>query len=58
MEQVLKRYTNQKCLADNKAVTKSENVDAPIINESPICLKYEFIEYGECDVIGKVVNVT
>ena len=38
--------------------TKSENVDAPIINEFPICLECEFIEYGECGVIGKVVNVT
>ncbi len=38
--------------------TKSENVDAPIINEFPICLECEFIEYGECGVIGEVVNVT
>lgn len=37
---------------------KSENVDAPIINEFPICLECEFIEYGDCGVIGKVVNVT
>ena len=41
---------------------KSENVDAPIINEFPICLECEFIEYqgGEygCGVIGQVVNVT
>ncbi|MCM1156830.1 MAG: flavin reductase [Roseburia sp.] len=42
--------------------SKSENVDAPIINEFPLCLECEFIEYqnGEygCGVIGKVVNVT
>ena len=42
--------------------TKSQNVDAPIINEFPICLECEFIEYqdGEygCGVIGRVVNVT
>ena len=38
--------------------SKSENVDAPIINEFPICLECKFIEYGECGVIGKVVNVT
>ena len=38
--------------------TKSENIDAPIINEFPICLECEFIEYKECGVIGKVVNVT
>ena len=44
------------------SVIKSENVDAPIINEFPICLECEFIEYqGDeygCGVIGKVVNVT
>lgn len=40
--------------------TKSENVDAPIINEFPICMECEFIEYQNdgCGVIGKVVNVT
>ena len=42
--------------------TKSEKVDAPIINEFPICMECEFIEYqnGEygCGVIGKVINVT
>lgn len=42
--------------------TKSENVDAPIINEFPLCMECEFIEYqnGEygCGVIAKVVNVT
>lgn len=41
---------------------KAEHVDAPIINEFPLCLECEFIEYqgGEygCGVIGKVVNVT
>ena len=37
---------------------KSEQVDAPIINEFPICMECEFIEYSECGVIGKVVNVT
>ena len=42
--------------------TKSENVDAPIINEFPICMECEFIEYqGDetgCGVIGKIVNVS
>ena len=39
--------------------TKSENVDAPIINEFPICMECEFIDYKDsCGVIGKVVNVT
>ena len=41
---------------------KSETVDAPIINEFPICLECSFIEYQNssysCGVIGKVVNVT
>ena len=49
---------------ENSGLTasKSEMVDAPIINEFPLCLECEFIEYqdGEygCGVIGKVVNVT
>ncbi len=38
--------------------TKSENVDAPIINEFPICMECEFIEYGDCGVLGKVVNTS
>ena len=42
--------------------TKSEKVDAPIINEFPICFECEFIEYQDdeygCGVIGKIVNIT
>ena len=42
--------------------SKAETVDAPVINEFPICLECQFIEYqdGEygCGVIGRVVNVT
>ena len=42
--------------------TKSELVDAPIVNEFPICLECEFIEYQDdeygCGVVGKVINVT
>lgn len=38
--------------------TKSLNVDAPIINEFPICLECEFIEYNDYGVLGKVVNVS
>lgn len=42
--------------------SKSDIVDAPIINEFPICLECEFIEYQNneygCGVIGKVVRVT
>lgn len=41
---------------------KSELVDAPVINEFPLCLECKFIEYQNneygCGVIGKVVNVT
>lgn len=39
--------------------TKSENVDAPIINEFPICLECELLE-GESNwgIVGKVVNVS
>ena len=42
--------------------TKSKNVDAPIVNEFPLCMECEFIEYQNneygCGVVGKVVNVT
>ena len=42
--------------------TKSENIDAPIINEFPICMECEFIEYQDDEygagVIGKIINVT
>lgn len=42
--------------------SKAECVNAPVINEFPLCLECEFIEYqGDeygCGVIGKVVNVT
>lgn len=41
---------------------KSENIDAPIISEFPICMECEFIEFQDgkygAGVIGKVVNVT
>ena len=49
---------------ENSGLTaiKSENVDAPIINEFPICMECEFIEYQDdeygCGVVRKVVNVT
>ena len=39
--------------------SKAETVDAPVINEFPICLECRFIEYQNneygCGVIGKVV---
>ena len=41
---------------------KAENVDAPVINEFPLCLECEFVEYQDndygCGVIGKVVSIT
>lgn len=49
---------------ENSGLTasKAELVDAPVINEFPLCLECEFIEYQNnaygCGVIGKVVNVT
>lgn len=47
------KFENSKLIA-----TKSENIDAPIINEFPICMECEFIEYGDCGVIGKVINTS
>lgn len=42
--------------------TKSDKVDAPIINEFPICFECEFVEYQDNEygvgVIGKVVNTS
>lgn len=41
---------------------KSDNVDTPIINEFPICMECEFIEYQDdeygCGVVGKIINVS
>ena len=46
---------------ENSGLTavKSDNVDAPIINEFPICLECELLE-GESNwgIVGKVVNVS
>lgn len=42
--------------------TKSSFVDAPIVNEFPICMECEFVEYQDdeygCGVVEKIVNVT
>ena len=42
--------------------TESVNVDAPIINEFPVCMECVFIEYQSDEngggVVGKIVNVT
>ena len=41
---------------------KAETVDAPVINEFPLCLECKYIEYQKneygCGVIGKVLNIT
>lgn len=55
---------NTKNKFENSGLTavKSQNVDAPIINEFPLCMECSFIEYQNdkygCGVVGKVVNVT
>ena len=54
--------TRDKLAKAGFTVSKSESVDAPVINEFTICLEcrcneYQNNEYG-CGVIGKVVNVT
>lgn len=49
---------------ENSGLTaiKAETVDAPVINEFPLCLECEFIEYQDnpygCGVIGRVINAT
>lgn len=54
--------TENKLEKTNLTTTKSELIDAPIINEFPICIECEFIEYQDTEygigVIGKVVNVS
>ena len=54
--------TSDKFAGSGLTATKAECVDAPVINEFPLCLECEFIEYQTneygCGVIGKVVNVT
>lgn len=54
--------TPDKFAKSGLTASRSELIDAPIINEFPICLECEFIEYQTneygCGVIGKVVNIT
>ena len=49
-------------LVSGLTASKAECVDAPVINEFPICLECEFLAYQDepysCGVIGKIVNVT
>lgn len=54
--------TKDKFEKSGLTAVKSSLVDAPIINEFPICLECEFVEYQDgqygCGVIGKIVNVS
>ena len=50
--------TSNKFEKSGLTATKSEYVDAPIINEFPLCLECEFIKYNDYGVLGKVVNTT
>ncbi len=54
--------TTDKFAKSGLTAEKAECVDAPVINELPICLECEFIEYQDNEygvgVIGKVVNIT
>ena len=51
--------TNDKFEKSGLSTAKSEIVDAPIINEFPICMECELLD-NESDwgIVGKVVNVT
>ncbi len=53
---------NDKLKRSGLTYTKSENIDAPIINEFPICMECEFIEYQNDTygggVVGKIINVS
>ena len=53
---------NKKFENSGMTAIKSDVVDAPIINEFPICMECELIEYQDntygCGVIGKVIRVT
>ena len=53
---------NDKFARSGLTASKAEMVDAPVVNEFPLCLECEFVEYQDNEygvgVIGKVVNVT
>lgn len=42
--------------------SKSTNVNAPIINELPVCIECEYVKYEDseygCGVVGKIINVS
>lgn len=51
-----------KLSAAGLSASRAETVDAPVINEFPLCLECRFIEYQTnrygCGVIGKVMRIT
>lgn len=55
-------HVTDKFVRSGLSSCKAETVDAPVINEFPICLECSFIEYQTneygCGVIGKVLNIT
>lgn len=51
--------TENKLEKSGLTAVKSENVDAPIINEFPICMECKLLEdESDWGIVGKVVNVT
>lgn len=54
--------TPDKFLKSGLTAVKSAIVDAPIVNEFPVCMECEFVEFQDdeygCGVVGKVVNVS
>ena len=54
--------TADKFARSGLTASRAETVDAPVINEFPLCLECEFIEYQDneygCGVIGRVVSIT
>ena len=49
--------TNNKFEKSGLTAIKSENIDAPIINEFPICMECELLEdESDWGIVGKVVN--
>lgn len=54
--------TPDKFATSGLTATKAEFVNAPVINEFPLCMECEYLEYMESEngigLIGKVVNTT
>ena len=51
--------TKDKFEKSGLTATKSENVDAPIINEFPICMECRLLEEeSNWGIVGQIVNVT